>query len=315
MPASDEGHVPSRGLTSTVIPCFNAAPTIAEAIESALAQGVEGDRLIVVDDGSTDGSADVAARYQPHLRIQTVANGGASRARNIGLAATTTPYVLFLDADDVYLENAVAEFERVASETQADLVLGTTQEARVGDRSQEARRFPPDTTSVDTFAAAWLSGHSVQTNSHYWRAAYLRQIGGWNEEMRILEEIEIVARAALAGATIAVSPASVSLYRHFDRPERVSFGSTEAVVASAIDGFLRLEPATVGKPQIRRALGRRFYDQARAAFRLGFPALGRKALALARELGFAGHVGTRSHRLLSALVGLERKEALRRVLR
>lgn len=300
------------GLTSIVIPVHNAAVTLADAIESSIGQGVAGDRLIVIDDGSTDGSAAVAERYRERVTLVRSPNGGPSRARNAGLSRVLTPYVLFLDADDVYEGPIVAGLEDAAARTDADIAFGTTRDVAPDGHRARDRQTPPDVSDPDAFVAAWLDGHSVQTNSHYWRTDFLRKIGGWDERMFILEEIETVARGVLSGARLAVSLEGTSLYRHSTDRTRVGYGASERVVRSAIEGFARLEPLAAGRPAVLRALGKRFYIQARTAFRLGYPGLGRGALERARALGFDGHTGTRGHRLLAGTLGLERKETLRR---
>lgn len=85
-------------MVTIVIPCFNHARYLGEAIESALAQTSSVVEVVVVDDGSTDDSAAVAARYP--VRLIRQANQGLSAARNAGLRASRGSVVIFLDADD-----------------------------------------------------------------------------------------------------------------------------------------------------------------------------------------------------------------------
>lgn len=89
---------PARPLVSVVIPCYNQAQYLGEAIGSARAREVEVE-IIVVDDGSTDGTADVAARFSGVTLIRQD-NRGLAAARNRGLAAAEGGFVIFLDADD-----------------------------------------------------------------------------------------------------------------------------------------------------------------------------------------------------------------------
>ncbi len=98
---------PSTELVSIVIPCFNQAEFLGEAIESALTQTHPHVEVVVVDDGSTDNTSAVAARF-PGIRVVARANGGLPAARNTGLAATSGAYAVFLDADDRLLPEAVA---------------------------------------------------------------------------------------------------------------------------------------------------------------------------------------------------------------
>jgi glycosyltransferase involved in cell wall biosynthesis len=94
-------------LVSVVIPCHRQARFLAEAVESALAQEHGPMEVVVVDDGSPDATAAVASRY-PGVRYLRQANAGLSAARNAGLRVCTGEFVVFLDADDRLLPNAVA---------------------------------------------------------------------------------------------------------------------------------------------------------------------------------------------------------------
>ena len=84
-----------------IIPTFNHACFVGAAIDSALAQTVNACEVIVVDDGSTDQTPTVLARYAGRVRVLRQENRGLSAARNAGLAAAHGTFVSFLDADDV----------------------------------------------------------------------------------------------------------------------------------------------------------------------------------------------------------------------
>ncbi len=85
---------------SVVIPAYNAEKTIAQAILSVVAQSVPVDQIIVVDDGSTDNTAALVRAEFPQVQLQRVANGGPSRARNLGMRLASGDWIAFLDADD-----------------------------------------------------------------------------------------------------------------------------------------------------------------------------------------------------------------------
>ncbi len=93
----------SSPLLTLIIPMFNAGGDFAACMQSLLAQTLTSLEIIIVDDGSTDGSgerADAYAQQHPHVRVIHQANGGVSRARNAGLAVARGKYVSFPDADD-----------------------------------------------------------------------------------------------------------------------------------------------------------------------------------------------------------------------
>jgi len=108
------------GLVSVIIPCFNRADIVGETIESVLAQSHKLLEVIIVDDGSTDDTREVVARYgDPRIRYFYKANGGLSSARNAGLEEARGEYIAFLDSDDVWhpwkLSAQVEVFSRYTS--------------------------------------------------------------------------------------------------------------------------------------------------------------------------------------------------------
>jgi glycosyltransferase involved in cell wall biosynthesis len=101
---------------SAIIPVYNGAVTIAEAIDSVLGQTYANSEVIVVNDGSTDATAEVLRQYGDRITVVEQTNGGLSKARNAALRIANGEYVAFLDADDLWLstmlERAVAVLDR-----------------------------------------------------------------------------------------------------------------------------------------------------------------------------------------------------------
>ncbi len=98
--------MPSTPSVAVVIPCYNQARFLADAVESVLWQSLAAREIIVVDDGSTDDTRTVAARYK--VKYVHQANQGLARARNRGITETSGEYLVFLDADDRLLTDALA---------------------------------------------------------------------------------------------------------------------------------------------------------------------------------------------------------------
>jgi glycosyltransferase involved in cell wall biosynthesis len=102
-----------RPAVSVVIPCYNGAAFLREALESVLVQTQVVLEAIVVDDGSTDDSAAIAASFGPPVRVLRQPNRGESAARNRGVRESRGEWIAFLDADDVWLPNRIeAQFAR-----------------------------------------------------------------------------------------------------------------------------------------------------------------------------------------------------------
>ena len=112
-------------LVSVVIPAYNCERYLGRAIRSVLAQTYPRIECIVVDDGSTDGTAEVIDRFGSAVRAIRQENGGAAAARNAGIRTATGRYIAFLDADDYWLRNKL-ELQIHILEKNPDLVLIST---------------------------------------------------------------------------------------------------------------------------------------------------------------------------------------------
>lgn len=98
-----EGHP----LVSVVIPAYNSANYISEALDSAIAQDYPALEIIVVDDGSTDNTREIVSAYGDRVRLIAQANQGSAAARNKGIQHAQGKYIAFLDADDVWWHNKI----------------------------------------------------------------------------------------------------------------------------------------------------------------------------------------------------------------
>jgi glycosyltransferase involved in cell wall biosynthesis len=94
---------------SVIIPAYNAAPYLAESIESVLAQTYKDYEILVVDDGSSDETASVAKKFEPAIKLFCQANSGPASARNLAIKHSTGEYVAFLDSDDFWTPDTLTE--------------------------------------------------------------------------------------------------------------------------------------------------------------------------------------------------------------
>lgn len=198
--------MPSCGV---IIPCFNGERYVSATIESLFAQTRRPDEIIVVDDGSTDRSAEIVASAWPGVRLIQQTNQGESVARNVGLRAATSDYILFLDADDLLAAEAV---ERLVNAVEpapgAVAVMGA-----VHFFDDPAAPFERHMREYAAFFPA-----IVQTNfgpPHCWftpRSLAL-EVGGFREDMIHSEDWEFWGRIALTGARLVSVPYEGALYR------------------------------------------------------------------------------------------------------
>jgi glycosyltransferase involved in cell wall biosynthesis len=111
-------------LVSVVVPAFNAANTIAETLHSISRQTYPALEIVVVDDGSTDATAEIARRHgDPRLRVVAKANGGVASARNAGIRDSKGAFVAFIDADDLWHPTKIAKQLQVLLAGGPDMAL------------------------------------------------------------------------------------------------------------------------------------------------------------------------------------------------
>lgn len=130
------------GLISCIIPVFNGERFLGEALESILAQTYQPVEIIVIDDGSTDGTAEVAARYGTQISYLRQSNQGPATARNLGLSAAQGAFIAFLDSDDLWhTEKLSRQMARLQERPEIDLCFTRFQHFWVPELAEEAKRY------------------------------------------------------------------------------------------------------------------------------------------------------------------------------
>ncbi len=143
---------------SVVIPVYNAENYIAETIESALDQTIHDHEVIVVNDGSTDGSAAVIAGYGDHIVYLEQSNSGVSAARNAGIQSARGEYVAFLDQDDVFEADRLEKLAAFLDE-HPDHATVYSMASRIDSAGQPLPAKPMETPSGDIFRELFIKSH------------------------------------------------------------------------------------------------------------------------------------------------------------
>jgi glycosyltransferase involved in cell wall biosynthesis len=180
-----------------VVPAYNAVPWIGDAIHSVLAQTHRDWRLVVVDDGSTDGTADVAAGFtDPRIHLIRQANVGVSATRNTGMSAVDGAALLFLDADDWLAPDALA---RLAAALDATPHAVAASGAYAFTDSGVVRRPP----AGDILRRLLVRNLFANGGHLLLRAEAVRKAGGFLRAITYGEDWEFCIRIALQGAFAA----------------------------------------------------------------------------------------------------------------
>ena len=221
MPRSDADHDPARNASpggsgpsiSVVIPCYNAAPFLRPAIESILGQSRPATELIVVDDGSTDDSARIAASFGPAVQVIRQENRGESAARNRGIEAATGDWVAFLDADDLWLPTKLERQAEVIRSAPGDVVCVTCQFFLFGEGVEERRCALPRRYEFPDPLREMLLGFTVPIQCAVVRRAAAR-LTPFPEAIRHAEETIFFVLLRSQGRFLEVPEALVRYRRH-----------------------------------------------------------------------------------------------------
>lgn len=202
---------------SVIIACHNAASHVRAAIDSVLGQSWQDIEIIVVDDGSTDGSRDVVAKINdPRLLLLSQQNAGASCARNKGVAASSGKFVIFFDADDVmgprHIESLHARLvteDRCVAFGPWDRFYGSPDESKFPDRA-----VYKDLPAVDWIIADWKNARPMtQPGMFMIPRVLIEEHGGWDERLSLIDDFEFFARINSCSAGVRFAPEARLYYR------------------------------------------------------------------------------------------------------
>ena len=224
--------MPERPLISVMIGAYNAAPYIGEAIASVFAQSYRPLELIVVDDGSLDGTADVVRGFGEAVRYAHQENAGNGAARNHAVRLASGGLFAFLDADDRFVPDKLErQWAALEADPTLDIVFGHVQEFASPELSEEQRAGVRQPTPNPQ---PWPAPNLMLIK----RGSYER-VGPFSESVRVGVTVDWYARAVEAGLRSAMLPEVVLERRlHLTNNglrERDSRGQYLHVLKAALD--------------------------------------------------------------------------------
>ncbi|NJM39416.1 MAG: glycosyltransferase [Anaerolineae bacterium] len=204
---------------SIIVPTYNRADLLGEALDSVLKQTFTNWEVIVVDDGSVDDTKALVSKYidrdsDRHSRIRYIyqANKGLPGARNTGLRAATGDYIAFLDSDDLFLPHKLQSQVAVLDQS-PNLGLVASGHVEVDLHLRVLRTTRPWLAYPGLDLTSWLTSCPFIVNAVLVRRRWLEQVDFFDEEMRYVEDWDLWLRLAQAGCPMAWHPDVVCYYR------------------------------------------------------------------------------------------------------
>jgi glycosyltransferase involved in cell wall biosynthesis len=231
---------------SVIIPCYKQAHFLPQAIESVLAQSQPAE-IIVVDDGSPDNTAEVAARY-PGVRCLRQDNRGLAEARNSGFRASSGNYVIFLDADDRLALGAIeAHLRCFADHPEAGFVVGDIDHISADGSYLDSPRWP--ILERNFYEELLRVNHVANTIAIMFRREVLESIGGFDRSCSPAEDYRLLLQAARSYPSAHHSTVVAQYRRH-----QATLSRRGVLMLRAMHQVMELErPFVHGHPEWEKA--------------------------------------------------------------
>lgn len=240
-------------MTSIIIPVYNVEADLRECLDSVLAQTEPDWECIVVDDGSTDSSADIAAEFaaaDSRFRLVSQPNAGQSVARNAGLDRARGEWVAFLDGDDTLHPEFLKTLLKAAKAEAADIVAAGFTRSSGFHALPDQPRFRTLTPSA-AIEKALYRRRAIDTSA--WGKIYRREL--FDNDMRftpgiIFEDLEIFPRLWERAGLISITGLPLYFYRQREGSSLMAFTPRLFVVLDVTDA---IERRYADRPHLRRA--------------------------------------------------------------
>lgn len=194
---------------SVIIPTYNRASLLRDAIDSVLHQTFTDLELVVVDDGSTDNTEEVLCSItDPRVRYFKQPNRGVSAARNAGIQATTSEFVAFLDSDDLFLPERISiQMTVIDHDPDVGLVYCLFYSTKNGGpKKLQGKCYPSDLRLL-------AEGANIPFSTILMQRSWLEQLGGFDEKLVMAEDRELIFRLFMAGCRMTCVPQPLVIIR------------------------------------------------------------------------------------------------------
>jgi glycosyltransferase involved in cell wall biosynthesis len=260
--------IPFAPTVSVIIPAYNTAQFVAEAVDSVLQQSYPPLEVIVVDDGSTDDTSAVLQRYVHDQRVRCIRqqNGGAGKARNLGVQHAVGELIAFLDSDDLWVAQKLALQVPLFANPYVAVVYSDRED--IDERGEAVSAPALEFHRGDGLAGQLLVRNFVPMSSAVVRRSAYDEAGGFDPTLARSEDLDFWLRVALRhGFDYVRQP----LVRHRRRSNQLTANRLKVYEASLLiqERFLRSYPTAVSRRDRNRGWSKRYSGRGKAWARSG----------------------------------------------
>jgi glycosyltransferase involved in cell wall biosynthesis len=256
-------------MVSVIVPTRNRRALVVRAVNSVLRQDFPDREILVVDDGSTDGTGDALAAISG-CRVIRLNHGGPAAARNRGIAAAAGQYLAFLDSDDYWHECHLSSLLAVLDRPRVGLAYSPIRTELLNGQPllgrRDCRKYYTGQVARPLFEHVF-----IHTSNVLCRADLVRQVGGFDESLPVCEDYHLWLRLALRCEVARIDPVTAIRCWHGAALSRQDRVRNAVVRAAMLERFYLTEggrTAVPPKPAFRR-LGKVFFQAGRALARAG----------------------------------------------
>jgi glycosyltransferase involved in cell wall biosynthesis len=224
---------------SVIIPTYNCDRYIVEAIDSVLFQKDVDLEILVIDDGSTDGTRETLEEYGDRIRYIYQKNQGVAAARNLGIKMAKGEFISFLDADDFFLRGKLAA-QVAVFDGQPNLGLVHSGWRRVDSNGIYEMDVCLWEKVPELNLESWLNWKPVLPSAMMFRREWLEAVGGFDPRFPPAEDTDLILRLALKGCLAKWLPAVTVAYRQHDRSAMYKGLPQARSLTAVMDNFFQM---------------------------------------------------------------------------
>lgn len=216
---------------SVIIPAFNRAPLLGQTLKSLLRQSLPPYEILVVDDGSTDGTPEIAESFGQPVRVIRQQNSGPAAARNRGFKESSGELIQFFDSDDLATSPVLESRAHCIQRQGCDVAYGpwvkgeiTESTFRPENHVLQQKGLPPGKSLIYHLLADW----STVPMAYMLRREYVEKSGGFPTHLRIGEDQSFFLRCLIHGARVSFEPNGLILYREGNAGKLTTSGTPDS---------------------------------------------------------------------------------------